>query len=528
MDNKKHRFMNFIYLFCLVEFFCTVLYTVGIKGVFNSTVNGDIRAFWTSMAFIIVNYLIWWIYAPISTYITEKIAKATLRDFKTDLCEHSVRLPMKYHDSKSSGDILSALTNDVRCLSDIYHGTIFQLLRSASGGIGGIIIMVVIDWRFAIIVFALGSCSVLISSYFSKRLETIGTEQQQRLAKTTTDMYELIRAAKTIRIFNLQKSKETAFEESAKAESDIKLKSGKINAIMKSALTTVDMVSYVAIIFVGALFVYYDLSDWGTVIALMALKGTADMLFVECVQFIAGMQGNIAGVKRLFEIIDTPKESMNDLIYEQSDTQYPLVINHLSFGYDEKSTVLSDFNLVLKRNGLTALLGESGSGKSTIMKLILGLYTPDAGQISFSSNEETYTNIRDYTAYVPQEPFLFRGTILENIQFGNLHATKDKIIMAAKMAGADEFITNLKDGYDTILVDNGKSLSGGQKQRIAIARALVKEAPILLLDEITSALDKDTEEHIFKTVKLTSQTRAVLFITHRPDVVNWADDVIYL
>ncbi|QSX04872.1 ABC transporter ATP-binding protein [Sedimentibacter sp. zth1] len=513
MGNRKNIFVAFILGFCAVELCCTVLYTIGIKGVINAITEMNLKAFWVPMSFIIANHLLWWTYAPISSYVTGKISKGTMRNFKSDFCEHIVRLPMRYHDNKPTSELLSVLLNDTACLSKVYDWSLFQVLRSATGGIGGIVLMAAIDWRFAIVVFSLGTISMLISSHFSKKLEAIGKEQQERLAKTSTDAYELIRAAKTIRLFHLEANRQTEFANIDHNEAAIKTKGGKINAKMNSAISLFNTLSYVTVLFIGAIFVHYGLSDWGTVIALLKLKGTSDMLFVECGQFMAGMQTNVAGIKRVFEIADTEEESE---IYSKSCDIPILKMSNIDFDYEDGFHVLQKFNLCLERNTFTVLAGESGSGKSTVMKLILGLYAPNSGTI-FTQNAD---NLRSLTAYVPQEPTLFRGTVYDNIAFGNSNASEDEIISVAKMAGADEFIRKLGNGYQTILFDNGANLSGGQKQRIAIARALIKGASILLLDEITSALDKDMEVAVINTIKNISKYKTVLFITHNPEIVK--------
>jgi ATP-binding cassette subfamily B protein len=443
-----------------------------------------------------------------------------MRDFKTNMCEHIVRLPMRYHDSKPSGELLSLLSNDMNCLSGIYDWNLFQVLRSITGGAAGVVLMAVIDWRFAAVVFTLGTASVCISSHFSKKLEASGSELQACLGKTSTDAYELVRAAKTIRLFHLENKKQEQFNDTAESEAAIRIKSGIISTKMNSAITAVNTLSYIAVLFAGALFVYLRLSDWGKVIALLSLKGTCDMLFVECGLFMAGMQTNVAGIKRIFEVLDAGEEQYEDISVTANSCAETLKMENICFAYDENTPVLQNFNLTLRRNAVTALVGESGSGKSTVMKLLLGLYTPDSGEI--------YTvekNLRRITAYIAQEPMLFRGTVYENIAFGNPGANTDDVMNAVKMAGADEFIANLENGYETVLNDNGASLSGGQKQRIAIARALVKDAPVLLFDEITSALDRGTEELVCGTVKHISRYKTVLFITHRPDVIKWADEV---
>jgi ATP-binding cassette subfamily B protein len=527
MGKKSKLFLTCIFIFCAVEIIGTVLNTAGIKGVITALGDSNYIHFWKSLFLIVLNNSIWWIYAPIATYLCDVASKGTMRDIKTNLCKHIISLPMKYHDTKANGELLSNVSNDTACLQGIYDWNFFQVLRSAIGGIGGIIIMAIIDWRFAIVVLTLGTISVFTTTHYGKKLEKIGAELQERLAKSSTDAYELVKAAKTIRLMNLKGIKTESFNTSTRLEADSKIIIGKISSKMNAIILGISSISYIAILFIGALFVYYKLSNWGTIIALTGLKYTADMLFSECGQFMAGMQTNVAGVKRLFEITYKPKEKiLSDMSFAIKKLNEPLSIDDVSFSYDENTPVISNYNMTLENNKLTALVGESGSGKSTIMKLILGLYEPKDGSITFDGDEEvTLTNLRNKTAYVPQDAMLFRGSIYDNIGCGNEHSTKDDIIYAAKLAGANEFIVDLENGYDTVILDDGKSLSGGQKQRIAIARALVKNAPILLLDEITSALDKQTEYHILETIKNISKTKSILFITHRDDVIKWADKI---
>lgn len=274
------------------------------------------------------------------------------------------------------------------------------------------------------------------------------------------------------------------------------------------------------------------LCDWGTVMALITLKGSTDMLFIECGEFMAGMQGGVAGMKRVYEVIDVDEENPKFLSSVTQNSDIALEMKDISFAYAELSensncevnNILQNWSLSLKQNTLTALVGESGSGKSTIMKVLLGLYLPQSGEIYTKQGGD----LRSLISYVPQDPTLFRGTVYENISLGNQSSTLEQVKEVSKMVGADEFIENLADGYQTILLDDGKSLSGGQRQRLAIARALLKDAPMLLLDEITSALDPQTERTIIDTIKEISKNRTVLFITHHSTVTDYADLVVNL
>ena len=407
--------------------------------------------FWQSLLLILLNYTMVWIYAPISSHLCDIASKGAIRDIKTNLCLHIISLPMKYHDKKAKGEILSAVSNDVACLQEIYDWYLFKVLNSALDGIGGIVIMAVIDWRFAIVVFVLGTISVLTTSHFSKILEKKGAELQDRLTQSSTDAYEFVKAAKTIRLMNLIGIKTESFNKSTKLEADTRIKIGKVSSKMNAIILGISASTYIAILFIGALFVYFKLTDWGTIIALAGLKITTDMLFLEFGQFMAGMQTSVAGGKRLFAILNIPKETIvRDSSFVIDKINHPLAINDINFSYDEDTPVIRNFNMILENSKLTVLIGESGSGKSTIMKLILGLYEPNKGSITFDGAESvTIENIRCKTAYVPQDAMLFRGSIYDNIAFGNENASKDEIIAAATLAGADEFTSELENGYET-------------------------------------------------------------------------------
>lgn len=313
---------------------------------------------------------------------------------------------------------------------------------------------------------------------------------------------------------------------------------------MKAYETLISKLSYIALLIIGSIFVYLDLSDWGTVTSLLGIKFITDMIFVECGQFMSKMQKQIICVERLFDIQDLNKEKFSSKAYFFETQNNSLSIKNISFKYKKDCYILDTFNnfskglpneyfvlnnfsLELPDKSFTALLGESGGGKSTILKLLMGLYEPDEGSIVFAgSNTPTLNTIRQKTSYVTQESMLFYGTIYDNIKFGNENAYFDDIIKASKLAGAHEFITNLNGAYNYVLNDDGSNLSGGQKKRIAIARALVKNADILLLDEITSSLDSSAEKQILQAIKEISKQKTVLFVTHNKDIVKYADRIV--
>lgn len=530
MGKRCKFFLLLIFIFNMVEAAGVPLFAYGLKGAVNAVTALDTGMFRDSLLLVALSIMLWIVYSPLSAYLCNRASRKSIFEVKTQLTEHLTRLPQKYHDTRPTGEILSLMSNDADCLQRIYDWDYFKVVNSAIVGISGLITMLVIDWRFAAFVFLLGTAAVFTTSYFSKQLEKTGENLQKQLSKASTNFYELLKAAKTIRLLGVSGERLQGFNESTVQEADTRIRSSRVSAKMTAIVTLIQSLSYILILITGGVFVYYRLSDWGTVISLAGLKGMADCLFSECGMFMAGMQTSLAGVKRLLavmsetvETVDTGKFSFSSVL-QTPDTV--LSAQEVTFSYDGETDILKSANITLKTGKLTVLIGESGSGKSTLMKVLMSLYQPRGGKIVYKSTGNTAVTgdaLRRKTAYVPQDAMLFHGSIYDNIACGNESAVMEDVIAASRAAGADEFISQMPEGYDTVLIDDGKSLSGGQRQRIAIARALVKGSPILLLDEVTSALDHANEEKVLQTILDLKKEKAVLLITHKPDIARFAD-----
>ena len=525
IGKKRLLYLTCILVFCAVQLGGIPLRTYGIQGVFAAAGGKNPGLFLHSLFLLLLSNVLWWLVAPISTYLCALSSREAMSRIKTDLFEHMVKFPQQVLDGRPKGEWFSALSNDTACLQEIYDGGFWNVLNNALNGIGGLTMMAVIDWRFAIVVFALGSASVFASAWFSKKLEKSGQDVQERLAKSSSDAYELIRSAKTIRLLKLIPYKTRQFADSTSQEANIKIAGGRISTEMNTIVIGIQLLSYLAILGAGALFVYYRLSDWGTVVALTSLKDLADDLFIKSGRAMAELQKNIAGVRRILAVFQMEEEAESaERFFRFKEEGAAAELHNLRFAYPGSEPVLTDFSLSVVSRQLTALTGKSGSGKSTVVRLILGLYHPEGGEIVFrGKGAPTIASLRKQTAYVPQEPMLFRGSIFENIACGKDGCSREEVKAAAKLAEADNFISIMENGYDTLLTDGGNNLSGGQRQRIALARALVKGAPILLLDEITSSLDAQTERQILQTVRQISREKAVLLVTHKPDIEALAD-----
>lgn len=531
MEKRSKLYFLCLAISCLVNTMWIVFETYGIKGVVNSIEYSNRQLFFKSVLLYLLSRIIFWVWAPISAYVSNLCTKGTMRDMKANLSEHIMRLPQSWHDNKATGELISLFSNDADCIQNIYDWHFPQALNSAIYGIVGIIMMVFMDIKFAIVVFSLGMINIFVTTCFGNKLDKVGEKLQGKLAQNNVDTYDLVKAAKTIRLLHITEDRQKRFYETTDIEANIRIKSGKISSKMNAITFLINSLSYFAVFAIGAVFVYYKMTDWGTVTAIAGLKNATDCLFSECGMYIADIKKNIPGAKRIMEIYKVKEESESDYLgYRAVVADNAISMKNVTFHYSNETEVLNNFNMKLGKNRFTVLLGESGCGKSTIMKIMMALYPIDSGEILYDSNKIfSIENLRNEIAYVPQEPMLTAETVYENILCGNPNASYEDVILAAKIAGADNFISKLKNGYETILLDCGNSLSGGQRQRIAIARAMVKNSSLLLLDEITSALDNHNEEQILKTIKEISKEKTVFMITHAHEkVMEYADCVLRL
>jgi ABC-type multidrug transport system fused ATPase/permease subunit len=276
---------------------------------------------------------------------------------------------------------------------------------------------------------------------------------------------------------------------------------------------------------------YTNRISFGEIVAIIGLQSGVSFMFLNFGYFVTQLQSSLAGSKRVLELLDIEAERTTGVTDYKKNKQKDIVIKMegVSFGYND-NIFMKKLNLEITKGDIIAFVGTSGGGKSTIIKILLGLYKPIEGRIWFEGKpSESYTlkELRNMIAYVPQEPYIFNGTIMENILYGNIAASFEDVITAAERAGANEFIKKLPNGYDTIIGAKGIDLSGGQKQRIAIARALLKNSPIIIFDEATSALDYETEHELQKVLSNIIKDKTVIFIAHRLSTIKYTN-VIYV
>lgn len=493
---------------------------------------------------------------PAGGYLINYAALKTTANLRQRTLKKLINLDQSTLSASHSGDLISRVTNDIQTAEVAYKEQLVGVTEVLFNGIGCTFFMILLNWKFALGIIGYQLFTLFLITRFAKPLKEASEEVQSSLGKVTEKISDILAGSHVIKLFNIGDSIVAKF----KAQNDIALskaeKRVKINAVFQGVNSFVWMSSFVGFITVSGWFMSLGYVELGALIALVQLQSGVTQLVNVLGRFINQLQKSMAGFERITELLekkdepkyypslnkavvhnefnptDNNKTTDNDNITDTANTiPKVLSLSGVNFQYDEETKVINNLNLSLRKGETVAIVGPSGGGKSTLFKLLLGFHFPQVGEVSFMEKEaQNYTleEIRDFTAFVPQEPYLFSGTVYENIAYGNEKATREDVVKAAKQANAHDFIENLEKGYDTLVGERGSYLSGGQKQRIAIARAIVKNAEILLLDEATSALDNESEVLVQGALDELMKEKTSIVIAHRLSTIEKADRILVM
>jgi ABC-type multidrug transport system fused ATPase/permease subunit len=448
---------------------------------------------------------------------------------RVKLYEKLLKLPISYSETHHSGDTLSRLNNDVRTMQDAYGWPFRMILVRLLSGISSALVMFLLDWRVSILLLTIGLLSVCISARQTKEVRNMNDSIQESMGGYTENLANIIGGFMTMKSLGLESEMQ---KNASTVNGEIlhnNLKLSKKNAAMESRNFLFSSINFVGVVVLASFLAIKGISSLGSVVSMVYLLGNVNNMFSEINGMLLGMQRSLAGAKRVTEILEAETEP-DAVNAEGTRNKEMIVLEDIDFSYNMDSRILKGISLSVKRGQIVALAGPSGGGKSTILKLLLGYYSPTAGKITVdgkAAKDLTLAGLRSLMAYVPQDSYIFDGTVEENISYGRPGALTEEIKQAAEAAYADEFISQMEQGYQTLVGERGVRLSGGQRQRIAIARAFLKDAPILLLDEATSSLDSQSEQQVQIALDHLMKNKTVLIIAHRLSTIERAD-VIYL
>ncbi len=514
-----------------MSFFVGIPFVV--KLLIDAAIQKDLSGLWRGISIILaiagagsVSYLFFLYLFCLCTYRITAIVRK--RGFT-----HALGLPAAYFEKNHSGDTVSRLTNDVGTLRNAYDWPLWGFLATFFAGTGAMIAMLILDWRVSLLLIASSSVFTLLNMRFSESIKGVSGEIQKSLGSLTESTGNILGGFSVIRQFRLQGLMRDRLEAHNAAIRDRSIKRSLKQAWLESYGSLTEWINFGGVLALGAYLAGKGVIGFGTMVALVNYLWNVNRMIRETGRSIAHFHGYMAGAERVLELEREAEEPALDPDgrYAAAPEGGPVVeMRDVDFSYDGKRKALDGFSLEARDGQTVALVGPSGGGKTTALKILLGFHRPSGGRVSIrlpSGAEAGFAAIRGETAYVPQDPFLFDGTIAENIGYGKLDATREEIERAGRSARAEEFVVRLEKGYDTLVGERGVKLSGGQKQRIAIARAFLKDAPVLLLDEATSSLDSHSERGIQEALKELGGRKTVIVIAHRLSTVENAD-VIYV
>jgi ATP-binding cassette subfamily B protein/subfamily B ATP-binding cassette protein MsbA len=461
-------------------------------------------------------------------------------DIRAKLFDKSHRIPFRYLQSMHSGDLTSRNTKDAGMAMGMINSIVYDLGYNLLLCFISFLYLARMDVWIALLALGSGPLVFLSGRFFDRRLRKLSTQIYAKEAELRGILQETLQGMKVVRAFSLEETLLNKYALEREKLRRMQLRKSLLNGLLwqsSAFINNLVMVTCAALIALSAL---SGGTSAGEVLAFIILMGRVQWPFVHMSQTWGGVQEALGAADRVFAILDAPDEGATHPLPESSSSTFASVevaalqIEDVHYNYsgttDNEASLFTGLNIHVQHGETIAVVGPSGSGKTTLVRLCNGLYEPTAGSITVygKSVHDQLEEARAMITYVPQTPYLFSGTIRDNIAFSSSTASEEGIREAARLAGAEEFITKMQDGYDTILGEHGSTLSGGQRQRIAIARAFLRDAPLLLLDEATSALDNESERMIQQSLDLLMKNRTTLVIAHRLSTIREASRIIVL
>lgn len=528
----------------LFDLFCAALTTVCelalpmiVREITNTAID-NIAALTINMVLGLgAFYLVLKIISVFATYYTNSVGHIMgtrmETDMRRDLFHHLQKLPFSYYDDAKVGQIMARMTSDLFEITEFAHHGPEEFFMAGLKITVSFVILSTVNLPLTLLIFILLPAMVWITKVFRAKMNENFRISRHQVGEINAQVEDSLLGTRVVKSFANEHVEEAKFKKGNEKFLSIKKQGYHYMGQFSAGVQAVDGVMYIVIVVVGAIALIYGKINVGDFTAYLLYVTSLLASIKTIVTFMEQFQKGITGIERFQEIMDTPvliEENKNagTLQNIKGDIRF----QDVSFHYgDKKETVLEHVNLHIKAGENVAVVGPSGSGKTTLCNLIPRFYDTTGGVITIDETnikDVTLKSLRQNIGVVQQDVYLFSGTVFENIAYGKRDATEEEVIRAAKLAGADEFIRSLPEGYNSAVGERGVKLSGGQKQRISIARVFLKNPPILILDEATSALDNESELLVQKSLEQLAKGRTTLTIAHRLTTIRGADKILVL
>ena len=506
-----------------------------IGGLFGTAQAGpglSVQAVYAIAAVLLACYGLRVLFSYLSSYLAHKASWNLVADMRTLVYDHLQKLSLRFYHNKQTGQLLSGVINDTATFENLIAHSIPDISINVLVVAGVTTILLFFNWKLALLTFIPVPLLLLATVFFAKKVLGAFRSAQQTLADLNADLQDNLSGIKEIQVFNREREEREKINRRSRSYADAILSALRMSAVFHPSVEFITALGTVIVVFFGGMMAINTGMSAADIVAFLLYLGMFYGPISSLARVMEDIQRCFAGGERVFETLDTEPDITDLPGAKQLDAcRGELTFDRVTFRYRDDVPVLEDISFTVKPGQMVALVGPTGVGKTTIISLIPRFYDPVEGTVRLDGQDLrnlTLQSLRGKVSMVLQDVFLFNGTIADNIAYGCPGATRKQIEEAARTACAHEFIAAAPDGYDTVVGERGLLLSGGQKQRIAIARAVLKNSPILVLDEATASVDTETEAQIQKAIHNLAGTRTIIVIAHRLSTVKRADNIIVL
>lgn len=503
----------------------TDLITQGITG------SIDLDAVTAACTFLLILYGVSWVMNFTQHFIMATVAPTISNRMRTDITAKTNRMPLRYFDATPFGDILSRITNDIDTIERTLNLSIAQLITSIALFLGSVLMMFITNFILAFTAIGASLIGFVLMSVIMKRSQLHFNRQQRHLGAINGHVEEIYAGHNIVKAYNYEKDSKEEFSRINRHLRDSAFKSTTLSGVMQPLMTFIGNLGFVAVFLVGAILVKDEIITYGVIIEFTIYVRLFTQPLQQLAQSFSSMQSTAAAAERVFEYLDEEELADESKKTRTLDTvRGDVRFDHVRFGYNPDRTIIKDFSVDIKAGQKVAIVGPTGAGKTTIVNLLMRFYELNSGRIYIDGvpiDELTRENVHDLFCMVLQDTWLFEGTVRENLVYSKEGVTDEELERATRAVGIHHFIHTLPKGYDTVL-DDKASLSAGQKQQLTIARAMIENAPLLILDEATSSVDTRTERIIQKAMDGLTEGRTSFVIAHRLSTIKNSDLILVL
>src|SRR5947209_7963502 len=452
-------------------------------------------------------------------YLTTSVGQRVMHDLRHTLYNHIQRLSLAFFERQKTGDLIVRMTSDIDAVQDFVSSALLGILVNALTLLGMLGVMFYLDWRFTLISLAVAPALFILVYSFTRRIKTNARAVKKKEGEIASVVQESLSAVRLIKAFAREDFESRRLDEKSLESVEMALLARSVKAKLTPLVELTVALGTCLVLWYGARLVLAEQISAGALIVFILYLSKMYKPMRDLSKMTDTVSKAQVGFERIREVLATESQ-VRDLpgARRAPPLRGRVQFEHVSFAYNREQPVLKDINLVVEPGEFVALVGPTGSGKSTLISLIPRFYDPTGGRVGIDGidiRSFKLRSLRDQISYVLQETYLFRATVWENIAYGKPTASRSEIIRAARLANAHEFIVRLPDAYDTVIGERGETLSGGQRQRITIARAVIRDTPILLLDEPSSGLDAESEELVFDALSRLMEGKTSIVIAHR-------------